>query len=118
MKKLWFITKQKIYNNVEYTKIKLKGIRDNLNENYIQYIIIFILSFISLFTLFYSYQKLHTILSSPVLFYLKIIFVFYIFLHIRASLPRYKLADLQTLYWKHILIYTLVIQVIYSVWVC
>lgn len=34
-------------------------------------------------------------------------------MYIRSSLPRYKLIDFMELYWKHILVYVIVIIIIY-----
>lgn len=76
----------------------------NNKTDVVKFIIKIIIYFENLFQ-FNNYIK---ILTKPIIF----IFIFLLFLHLRSSIPRYKLVDFQNLYWKYLLVYSLIIHII------
>jgi NADH:ubiquinone oxidoreductase subunit H len=84
-----------------------------LNDNLFSKIVVFFQSLYSFFFIklpeFFNY----IISNKMVVSSLAIIIIFIFFMYIRSSLPRYKLIDFVELYWKHILVYVIILIIIY-----
>ncbi len=84
-----------------------------LNDNLFSKIVVFFQSLYSFFFIklpeFFNYIISNKMAVSS----LAIIIIFIFFMYIRSSLPRYKLIDFVELYWKHILVYVIILIIIY-----